>query len=131
MLLLVEHDHLLRTKAARECLVAFLIGWTRDDLTVAIFRSTRQHALRTERLYPSLIRHRLIITPATPRQSNLSYWLHYELCCTSTALRYAGTLAADEPWLAVVPPEWMPALRPRLRARQILTLDEEFNPGSV
>jgi hypothetical protein len=131
MLLLVEHDHLLRTKAARECLVAFLIGWTGDELTVVIFRSTRKHAIRTERLYPSLIRHRLVITPATPRESNLPYWLNYELCCTRTALRYAGTLAAEEPWLAVVPPAWVPAMRRRLRARQILALDHEFNPGSV
>src|ERR1700719_4406235 len=111
MLLLVEHDRLLRTKAARECFVRFLIGWTRDDLTVVIFRSAKKHSRRTERLYPSLIRHRLTITPATPRDSNLPYWLHYELCCTSTALRYAGVLSAEEPWLAVTPPQWMPAMR--------------------
>jgi hypothetical protein len=131
MLLLVEHDRLLRTKAARECFVRFLIGWTRDDLTVVIFRSAHKRSRHTERLYPNLIRHRLTITPATPRDSNLPYWLHYELCCTRTALRYAGVLSPDEPWLAVTPPQWMPALRRSLRARQILSLDGDFNAASV
>lgn len=104
MLLLIEHDRIMSTPQARQRLADFVAE--RPGLNVAIFHSAKLKSKEVRAAYPIALRDRLTITPATPRERNLGYFLTYEICCITSALKFTGKMAHDAPWLCVVPPEW-------------------------
>jgi hypothetical protein len=128
MLLLVEQDRVLGTHRALRRFCEFVSTPQRRAMRIVLFRSSAEgNADQILRAYPRSIRRRIVITPETPRSADLAFWLHYEICCATAALRFVGAFQADEPWLAVVPPGWMGALGMHFLKQHFLSTPGEFD----
>lgn len=125
MLLLIEHDTILSTPQARQHLAKFVAE--RPGLNVAIFHSEKFTANEVRADYPAALRDRLIMTPSTPRVRNLAYFLTYEICCITSALKFVGILK-DDSWLCVVPPEWDYPLAHQFGNERVVIIDGTFAP---
>lgn len=74
MLLLIEHDTIMSTPQARQHLADFVAA--RPALNVAIFHSAKLAPNKVRAAYPaSSLRDRLVLTPGTPRERNLGYFI--------------------------------------------------------
>ena len=125
MLLLIEHDTILSTPQARQHLSKFVAE--RPGLNVAIFHSEKLSANEVRADYPAALRDRLIMTPSTPRARNLAYFLTYEVCCITSALKFVGIMK-DDSWLCVVPPEWDYPLVHQFGNERVVIIDGTFAP---
>jgi hypothetical protein len=90
MLMLIEHDSILSTPEARQSLAAFVAH--RPNINVAVFHSAKLSAAEVCEAYPPELRERLMLTPDTPRDRDLRFWISYEAgcVCRPAAQRHAG-----------------------------------------
>ena len=132
MLLIVEHDHVMGSKKARQCFARFIAKNNFPNIQIIVFRSDKN--LSEEQIlstYPLALRERIMLTPKTPRGENISVWLLYELCCTTGVLRHLGLMAQNERWFALVPPDWARALVERLEHKHMVAIVREFDDFEV
>ena len=128
MLLLIEHDTIMATAEARQCLADFVAS--QPALNVAIFHSSTLKENDVCAAYHTALRNRLIMTPSTPREKNLAYFLMYEVCCVSSALKFVGKMK-DESWICVVPPEWDYPLTHQFGDKRVVVIDGTFAPADA
>lgn len=131
MLLLVEHDHVMRTPRARHLLGDLLTALTPRQRRVVVFRSTRRRGADLLGSYPQNLRERIVITPPTPRGRDLAFWLRYEVCCTLAALRNAGVLGRTERWVVIASPDWTEALSCHFHPDHLLPVTGELNEDQI
>jgi hypothetical protein len=127
MLLLVEHDHVMRTLRARQLLADLLSVLSPRQRCVVVFRSSLRRNVALLRTYPQNLRERIVVTPLTPRSSDLAFWLIYEISCTLAALRHAGVLGRTERWVVIASPEWTDALSRHVRPDSLVPVTGELN----
>ncbi len=124
MLLLTEYDFVLGSATARRCLADFLSD--RPTITLAIFRSTTVEPVVMRKSCPANLRKRILLTPETPRESDLAFWLRYEVGCVTGALHYSGAMTQSEPWLTLVPPEWAAVAAANFGKKRVVVMPTEF-----
>lgn len=129
MLLMIEHDTIMSTPQARQRLADFVTE--RPGLNVAIFHSAKLKSKEVRAAYPVALRNRLTITPATPRKRNLGYFLMYEICCITSALKFVGKMGHDAPWICVVPPEWDYPLVHQFGEDRVVVIAGTFAPADA
>lgn len=128
MLLLIEYDTIMSTPQARQHLADFVAE--RPGLNVAIFHSAKLAPNKVRAAYPASLRDRLVLTPGTPRERNLGYFLTYEICCITSALKFVGKMKGDS-WLCVVPPEWDYPLTHQFGNERVVVKDGTFAPADA
>jgi hypothetical protein len=131
MLLLVEHDHVMRTPRARQLLTQLLTLLARGQGAVVLFRSARRGVADLLRSYPQGLRERIVVTPPTPRGTDLAFWLHYEVCCTLAALRNAAVLGREERWLVIASRQWTDALSRHVNPEHLLPVTGELDRDQI
>ncbi|MDD3326590.1 MAG: hypothetical protein PHW25_05825 [Zoogloea sp.] len=128
MLILIEHDSILSTPEARQSLAAFVAH--RPNINVAVFHSDKLSAAEVCEAYPPELRARLMLTPDTPRDRDLRFWISYEVGCVFAALRHNGTLAQCEAVVCLVPPAWGDSARAQFGAKRVVVMDEPFSANA-
>ena len=118
MLMLIEHDSILSTPEARQSLAAFVAH--RPNINVAVFHSAKLSAAEVCEAYPPALRERLMLTPDTPRDRDLRFWIGYEAGCVFAALRHNGTLAQCEAVVCLVPPAWGDTAREQFGEKRVV-----------
>lgn len=129
MLLLIEHDTIMSTPQARQCLADFFAA--RPALNVAIFHSATLKPDDVYAAYPASLRDRLVLTPETPRERNLGYFLTYEICCVTSALKFVSKMGKDDSWVCAVPPAWDYPLTHRFGTARVVVIDGAFSPADA
>ena len=125
MLMLIEHDSILSTPEARQSLAAFVAH--RPNINVAVFHSAKLSAAEVCEAYPPELRERLMLTPDTPRERDLRFWIGYEAGCVFAALRHNGTLAQCEAVVCLVPPAWGDTAREQFGEKRVVVIGEPFS----
>ena len=124
MLLLIEHDSVMASAAARRCLADFVAH--KPTLNVAVFHSEKLTADDVRAAYPPALRERLMLTPDTPRKRDLQFWIAYEAGCVWAALRHNGQLAQCEALVCLVPPAWEETARDQFGAKRVVVMPSTF-----
>ena len=125
MLILIEHDSILSTPEARQSLAAFVAH--RPNINVAVFHSSKLSAAEVCEAYPPELRERLMLTPDTPRDRDLRFWISYEAGCVFAALRSNGQLAQCEAVVCLVPPAWGAPAREQFGDKRVVVIGEPFS----
>lgn len=125
MLLMIEHDSILSTPEARQNLAVFVAH--HPNMNVAVFHSVMLSATEVYEAYPPELRERLMLTPDTPRDRDLHFWLSYEAGAVYAALRHNGTLAQCEAIVCAVPPVWADSARAQFGVERVIVMNEPFS----
>ena len=129
MLLLIEHDSILSTLDARQRLAAFVAD--RPNINLAVFHSAALTATEVRETYPPELRERLMLTPDTPRDRDLRFWIGYEVGCVFAALRHNGALAQCETVVCLVPPAWGDSAREQFGHKRVVVIGEPFSADAA